>query len=309
MDLRRFEFDFDLTWYVFFLNADETVYGRYGGRDAADAEARLSLKGLRYAMGRALKAHQTPPSAQRLTGRPQRAEDFRASRRHEGCIHCHNVNEFRRTDSKAAGKWNRDSVWVYPLPENVGITLDVDVGDRVKAVAANSPAGRAGMKPGDRLAKLNGYPVASFADATYALHQAPRKGAVSVSWVRADKEQAATLALPEGWRKTNLTWRPSMLDILPSLPFAGEDLTAEEKKQLGLPESRAAFRQSDGVHSTLADAGLRAGDVVVGFNGVAVTGTMGDLLAYARRNYLVEDTVTVDIFRGGKRVGVRLVLK
>src|SRR5262249_17913727 len=158
------------------------------------------------------------------------------------------VNEFRRTDSKAAGKWNRDSVWVYPLPENVGITLDVDVGDRVKAVAANSSAGRAGMKPGDRLAKLNGCPVASFADATYALHQAPRKGAVSVSWVRGDKEQSATLALPEGWRKTNLTWRPSMLDILPSLPFAGEDLTAEEKQQLGLPESRAAFRQSDGVH-------------------------------------------------------------
>ena len=42
-----FEFDHDLTWYVFLLNADETVYGRYGGGDAASAEARLSLKGLR----------------------------------------------------------------------------------------------------------------------------------------------------------------------------------------------------------------------------------------------------------------------
>ena len=37
MDLRRFEFDFDLTWYAFFLNADETIYGRYGGRDATSA--------------------------------------------------------------------------------------------------------------------------------------------------------------------------------------------------------------------------------------------------------------------------------
>jgi hypothetical protein len=49
-DLRLFEFDYDLTWHVFFLNANETMYGRYGGRDASSAEGRFSLKGLRYAM-------------------------------------------------------------------------------------------------------------------------------------------------------------------------------------------------------------------------------------------------------------------
>ena len=63
MDLRRFEFDRDLNWFAFFLNADETIYGRYGGRDATDAEARLSPKGLRYALERALEAHK------RLQGR------------------------------------------------------------------------------------------------------------------------------------------------------------------------------------------------------------------------------------------------
>ncbi len=165
------------------------------------------------------------------------------------------------------------------------------------------------MKPGDRLAKVNGYPVASFADASYALHKAPWKGEIPVSWVRDGKVQSATLGLPDGWRKTNLTWRPSMLDILPPLPFVGDDLTAEEKQRLGLPASRAAFRQGDRIHSTLADAGLRAGDVVIGFNGVVVNGTMSDLLGYARRNYLVEDAVTVDVLRGGKRVGMRVVLK
>src|SRR5262245_7136140 len=309
MDLRRFEFDYDLTWYVFFLNAEETVYGRYGGRDAADAEARLSLTGLRYAMGRALEAHRTPPPAQPLAGRPRRAEDFLAARRHEGCIHCHNVNEFRRADLKAEGKWDRESLWVYPPPENVGITLDVDVGDRIKAVAAGSLAEGAGMRPGDRLVKLNGYPVASFADASYALHKAPRGGEIPVSWVRGGQERSATLGLPEGWRRTNLTWRPSMLDLLPSLPFAGDDLTAEAKQRLGLPAGRAAFRQGDRVHSTLAAAGLRAGDVVVGFNGVVVNGAMRDLLGYARRNYLVGDTLIVDVLRGWERVSVRLVLK
>jgi hypothetical protein len=309
VDLRRFEFDYDLTWYAFFLNADGTVYGRYGGRDARSAQARLSLKGLQYAMDRALEAHQNPPAPRSPAGNPVRAEDFAAARQHKGCIHCHNINEFRRADLKAAGTWDRASVWVYPLPENIGVTLDVDVGDQVKAVAPGSAAGRVGLTPGDRLTRLNGYTVASFADASYALHKAPARGVLPVTWVRDGKELSGTLEVAEGWRKTNPTWRPSMLDILPSVPFVGDDLTAEEKKKLGLPAVRAAFRQGDRVHATLADAGLRVGDVVVGFDGVAMDGVMDDLLGYVRRNYLVGETVTVDVLRDGTRVGLRWVLK
>ena len=73
VDLRRFEFDYDLTWFVFFLNADETIYGRYGGRDASDAEARISMKGLRYAMDRALEAHKSPPAAPTARGQAESA--------------------------------------------------------------------------------------------------------------------------------------------------------------------------------------------------------------------------------------------
>jgi hypothetical protein len=309
VDLRLFDFDHDLTWYAFLLNADETVYGRYGGRDAADAEARLSLKGLRYAMAQALEAHKTPPEPQPRPGKPVRVEDFAAAANHRGCIHCHNVKEFQRADQKAAGQWDRNDVWVYPLPENVGLTLDVDVGNQIKAVRSGSPAGRAGLKAGDFVTTLNGYPVASFADATYALHKAPPRGAIPVAWNRDGRPQSAKLDVPDGWRKTNLTWRPSMLDILPSTPFSGDDLAADEKRKLGLPESRAAFRQDGSVHSTLKEIGLQAGDVVLGFDGQAVDGTMSDLLGHVRRNYLVGDEVLVNVTRAGKRVDLRLVLK
>jgi hypothetical protein len=308
-DLRRFEFDHDLTWYCFFLNADETIYGRYGGRDATDAEARISTKGLRFALDKALAAHKTPPAPQPLPGKPVRAEDFAAAKQHRGCIHCHNVNEFRRADAKAAGTWDRNSIWVYPLPENVGITLDIDTGNRVKAVAAGSAAERAGLKPGDDLARLNGYPVASFGDASYALHKAPAKGSIPVTWVRGEKEQAGTLDVADGWRKTNLTWRPSMLDLLPSLPFSADDLTAAEKKQLGLSEARAAIRQDETVHITLKTAGVRPGDVVIGFDGRVVNGAIGDLLGFVRRNYLVGDPITINVIRAGRRVDLKLVLK
>ena len=58
IDLNRFQFDYDLTMMVFFLGPDGQVYGRYGGRDGEDPEARLSLAGLRYAMQAALRTHE-----------------------------------------------------------------------------------------------------------------------------------------------------------------------------------------------------------------------------------------------------------
>ena len=210
---------------------------------------------------------------------------------------------------KTAGKWNRDDVWVYPLPENIGLTLDIDVGNRVKSVRTGSPADRAGLKPGDFINTLNGYPVASFADATYALHKAPARGVVPITWNREGHTRSATLDVADGWRKTDLTWRPSMLDLLPTTPFNGDDLTAEEKKKLGLPETRAAFHQNESVHSTLKAIGLQPGDVVIGFDGEAVDGTKKDLLAHLRRNHLVGDAVVVNVIRAGKRVELRWVLK
>jgi hypothetical protein len=309
-DLRRFEFDYDLTWYVFFLNADETVYGRYGGRDGTSADSRLSLMGLRFAMGRALDMHrrfQPPPKP--LDGKPLLAEDYAAANRHKGCIHCHNVNEFRRADAKAAGTWDRTSVWVYPLPENVGLTLEVDVGNLVKAVAADSPAAKAGMQPGDAVEDLNGYRISSQGDVMYALHKAPAKGTIPVAWWRKGEPLSGKLEVADGWRRTNVTWRPSMLDILPALPFSGDDLTSAEKAKLGLPEKQAAFRQDDALNDHLKASGLRPGDVVVGFDGKTVDGTMVTLLGFVRRNYLVGDTVTIDVIRDGKRVELKLQLK
>jgi predicted metalloprotease with PDZ domain len=309
MDLGRFEFDFDLTWYAFFLNADEAIYGRYGGRDASSADARLSMKGLRFAMERALEAHGRRPAPTQRELPPIHAEDFAAAKSHRGCIHCHNVNEFRRADLKAEGKWDRASIWVYPLPENVGITLDVDEGNRVRSVAADSPAAAAGVIAGDRLTSLNGLPVASFADASFALHKAPARGTIGATWLRDGKGHAGQLQLADGWRKTNLTWRPSMLDILPSVPFSGDELTAEEKRALGLTEKRAAIRQDGDVHRTLRAAGIRGGDVVVGFDGRTVDGTMRDLLGFVRRNYLVGDEIAVNVIRDGKAIEVKMHLK
>src|SRR5207247_1276297 len=135
------------------------------------------------------------------------------------------------------------------------------------------------------------------------------KGSIPIAWTRDGKELSATLEVADGWRKTNLTWRPSMLDILPSFPFSADDLTEAEKRKLGLPEKQAAIRQDATVHASLRAAGLKEGDIVVGFDGKTVDGAIGDLLGYARRNYLVGDYIAINVIRDGKRMDLKLKLK
>src|SRR5438874_2354823 len=83
--------------------------------------------GLRHALQAALERHKeaSKEPAPRREGRPVLAEEFAAARRlrRGECIHCHQVNEFRREDLVKAGKWSKDLLWRYPLPENVGLTL------------------------------------------------------------------------------------------------------------------------------------------------------------------------------------------
>ncbi len=308
-DLRLFEFDYDVPWFVFFLNADEQIYGRYGGRDAVGPHTRISLKGLRYAMEQALVAHKNPPKPAPRTEKPLRAEDFAAAKRRGNCIHCHNVNEFQRADLKSQGKWTRDDLWVYPLPENIGLGLDVDAGNKVKTVLAGTPAEKAGIKAGDLIKKVNGLNVASFADASYGLHKAPSQGRIPISWLHDGNSKSAELEVAQGWRKTDISWRPSLLDILPSMPLSGDNLNPDEKKQLGLPVQRFAFRQDKFVHSTLKAIGLQKDDVVVGVDGKELEGALENFVSFIRSNYLAGDQATLNVLRAGKNVGLTITLK
>src|SRR4051812_32894883 len=154
VDLNVFSFDYDLTWYAFFLDAEQRVYGRYGGRGEGAADGHLSLAGLAHAMRTARDAYRRGdrPAAPPVAA-PAAAEQFPAAKRlrDTACIHCHYVGDFRREELQAAGRWTRDDTWVYPPPAAVGLTVDPDRGDRVTAVKPGSPAARAGLAAGDEL--------------------------------------------------------------------------------------------------------------------------------------------------------------
>ena len=59
LDLTLFQFDFDLSFSMFFMNADKTIYGRYGTRSSLEnAESHMSLEGLVDALEGALLLHE-----------------------------------------------------------------------------------------------------------------------------------------------------------------------------------------------------------------------------------------------------------
>ena len=55
VDLTLFQFDHDLNWAAMFINADGTVYARYGTQSAEGPDAYNSIEGLRNTMERVLE--------------------------------------------------------------------------------------------------------------------------------------------------------------------------------------------------------------------------------------------------------------
>ena len=210
-DLRQFEFDYDLTWVAFFMNADGTIYGRYGGQDAKSDVGRMSLAGLRFAMTSALETHKKPPPKKVAPAQPPlRPESIVKA---QGCIHCHNIHE---------AKWRtpgikKEDMWIYPLPDNVGVVLNIDQGNKVQSVVDDSPAAKLGIQPGDIIDSINGIRVFSFGDAQYALHKAPAKGTIPIAWSPANPMTTKLVATKAGASSPfvfNFDGKPIELNVL-----------------------------------------------------------------------------------------------
>jgi hypothetical protein len=210
VDIGLFQFDYDLTWMAFTLNCRDQIYSRYGGRDATSEDGRLSIAGLNETLRRSLRLHQTgaPNSS-----KPRRSPVFPIDLftvHSRSCLHCHQIWEGIRARDMKAGTLVSDSLDVYPLPENIGITLNVDDGTLIDNVSMASAAWRAGLRIGDKLERVHGVRVLSQADVSWALHNAPAQGTLEIEFTRGIPAFGTTLALHAGWRKTDTSWRKSM---------------------------------------------------------------------------------------------------
>ncbi|MBM3457709.1 MAG: hypothetical protein FJX77_04160 [Armatimonadetes bacterium] len=142
VDMNRFQFDYDLTFAILMMDSAGRTYSRYGAQDARHSDARMSVTGLKHAMRAVLEAHgkrtDLPPipadrPAYTVMEIPAYANSPAAR---QPCAHCHHANNFRFRQLRLEGTFRKEMVYQYPLPENVGLTLDPN------APRADSDSGR-----------------------------------------------------------------------------------------------------------------------------------------------------------------------
>jgi len=306
LDLARFRFDPNLTWAVLFVNADGTVYGRYGARGRADGSEDVSIEGFRKAAEGALELHAgypanraslaaktgpaprfpTPRDYPSLREYPARVDPAAGERDNPTCIHCHQVQTAEYRSFRDAGKPVPDEVlWSWPLPDALGLSLDVKERATVKSVAAGSSAARDGFRPGDALVSLDGQPLLSIADVVWVLEHAKDGARLRTEIRREGRAEALALSLPAGWRRNgDFSWRPALEEgFRPPFEVEGQRIARSAR-----PE-------------------LRVGDLIVEVDG-RKTGleTPSRLLAWLLQEKRRGDKVRLVVRRGDREEAVEL---
>jgi len=319
INLRRFEFDYDVTWNAFFLDERLNVYGRYGGRDEGDPERRLSKESLLHTMRAVLAAHAEakakPDRAAELL-QPIPMETFTPEdlpllkQNHQGCVHCHQAKEYQLLQWSHDGVFDRRKLFGWPLPENVGIEIDRKHGHRVAKPAAGSAVEKAGVRAGDVIVRANGVPVRSEYDLRWVLHRADDGKPIALDIERPVAEtpespQRVKLEVkPEGdWRETELGWRKSMRSVPLEFGFRGYALTKSQRKEAGVDEARLAIRiVSVRSRGLAANVKMQKGDLITALGERTDDRTAEQVLSDLLRQFDPGDRVEFTVLRDGKPV-------
>ncbi len=334
MDLSQFQFDYDQSWAAFFLNADMTIYGRYGTRShQTESKDDVSLEGFSKAISGALELHaRFPNNKAALTAKrgptsdvkvPEQFPSFKgkygAKLDYEGkvvqsCIHCHQVGEALRFVARSTEKPISDKVlYPYPNPKALGLILDPKEKAKVKQVTAGSAAEQSGFRADDELVTLSGQPLLSIADVQWVLHHASETDKLKAEVLRDGQKQSLTLMLAKGWRqRDDISWRATSWDLrrmtlgglrLESLP---EDLRRERK----LPNDQLALlvkhvgQYND--HAVAKRAGFLKDDVLIAIDGDRSPLTESGLIAKLLQTKRPSDLIKVTVLRGSKTLELPL---
>jgi serine protease Do len=179
-------------------------------------------------------------------------------------------------------------------------------GALVTSVEPNSPAAKAGFKEGDFVVDFNGKKVSDMRQLRLMVSQTAPGTKVSVKLLRdgAEKTMTATLAsLPEDLFARGGQSKPgrgqSSTDALDGVEVA--DLDARTRREAGIPTTvHGAVVSNIDQDSNAADAGLRAGDVIMEINRQPVHSAED---AVALSDKAKGDRILLRVWRGGEGRG------
>ncbi len=327
MDLSLFQFDYGLTWACVFLNADKTVYGRYGSRGQGDGSKDVSLDGFRKALEGALELHAGYPANKgALAAKKGPSPRFPVPQAYPGnqsypavpvpgdkrnnnsCMHCHEMTEGEYKVHRNARQPIPDNVlWTWPMPDVLGLSLDLAERATVKDVAAGSSAEKDGFKPGDEILTLEGQPLISIADVQWVLERAKDGSKLKAELKRGGSRMSLPLSLPPGWRrKGTFHWREATwASFRPDL--GAEDLKPDERAALKLGPNSTAFRVT---YAGPGASTFQKGDVVVEVDGQRQgLSTFSLFLAHVAQKTLPGSKISFTVLRAGKEQKLQLTAR
>ena len=338
LDLSLFQFDTDQSFTAFLLNADGTIYGRFGTRShRTDWVGDVSLAGMARALEGALELHKSYPAskaslAAKRGPKPEFAspeqfptlkEKYTSALNYSGnvvqsCIHCHQIGDAQRDLLRSKKEAIPEQVlFPYPHPKAIGLVLDPKERATVVEVTAGSPAAKSGLQMGDRIETLAGQPLLSMADVQWVLHHTVAAGATIPAIVRrGDQTLPLELKLPAGWRQLdNIAWRSSSWGLrrMATGGFFSTEMTPEERRDAGLPAIGMTLRIKHvgqyAPHDAAKQAGLLKDDIVIEFDGRIDLIRESDLLAYGVTKHFPGDKIKVKILRNGKPMELTLTIQ
>ena len=313
------------------MNADKTIYGRYGSRAGfEDAEQYVTLDGFKKACRAALALHDGYPANKKsLAGKTGPKPVWRTTERipfwkgnknirqadgsRGGCIHCHQASDgtawsLRQARQPIPDKWVRP----FPMPDLLGLSLDVNEAATVKAVEADSPAAKGRFKVGDRITHLDGQPMISIADVQWVLQNARKGATIRAEVDRSGTRAKASLRLAAGWRRKDELWRVIVWSmrhrLLGTKPLA--ELDAAAKRALGVRPDGLALRVPGFPPNWVKNKNpqgaqkFKTGDVIVGVDNQRGISNESDLLAYLFQMKRTGQAAVFTVVRGGKSMRV-----
>lgn len=328
LDLQLFQFDYDLTFTAFFLNADGTIYGRFGTRsERKEATRDISMEGFGKALERALDWHKNYPANKHdfvaRKGPPPSVlhpEDFPAykgkysaktdpARPVQSCIHCHMIGEGERDLYFSKGQSLPDKLlFPFPVPNTIGLEMDPTQCATVLRVPGGTPADKAGFKHADEIIRLEGQPLLSTADIQWVLHHAPDSGKTLHAEVRRGPDTVQLqIPLPPGWKRvSDISWRVSTWDLRRK---ALGGMVLKTKTEDGKPQLYVDYLGQYGEHAVALKRGFKKNDIILQIGGSPAPFQESAALHLILERYKKGEEFPLEVLRDQQRSTIKLPIQ